>query len=184
MIIIAAFATSAFAQDLTPAQQREFEQLALSVQVNRDMVGGVNAYGGVRLREVTSWSGFHGFDQVSHPEFYRIAGYEDLANQIEHDGKTGLAMLWGGGIAMTVGLIVAMVLIIEPSPATYDSYGYPTSYSYNYPMIALSSAVGIGGVATMIVGQVRFNRAQTPAARAISVAEEYNEKLKANVADE
>jgi hypothetical protein len=88
VVVLTAFSVSISAQELTPAQRREFTQKQLTVEAPTEK----------------TWRGNLGFNRVSEPEFYRIAGFPAEAERARQYLRGGVIWTWIGGVIYLGGL--------------------------------------------------------------------------------
>lgn len=113
--------------------------------------------------QIKSWIGYQGFTRISETEFYSIAGYQREALEATKFAKTTSTMVWGGfGVAMA-GLGIMLLTMNDFS--SLGLYG--------------GGVLVIGGSIPMLIGAYRTN--WSTVGNAISVAEEYNIRLKKKI---
>lgn len=170
-VVVALSAVYVAAQDMTAEQEREFNRQRLNVEVTQQFSGFVSLrYGMMGGESTTRWKGYRGFTQISEPEFYRIAGYEEEARQAERFRRGGVQMtIWGG-----VGYTIGMGIIVAAAGVPYDQ-----DQLFGTLMVA-GGTIAIGSAFPLGFGISRLMRNWSPASQSVSVAEEYNSVLRAS----
>ena len=143
--------------DFTLEQLKSFNRQKLSLELEGVSMGSYS-YNIIAYSTWTKWSAYKGFDRISESEFYKIAGYEDLAYKAKKRENSGKFLTWSG-LGMGVGGCIIML-------ATMD-------YESDTPIIvgALTSIVGF----SLMYGGIGVNASNlTPYSTAHSIADEYN----------
>ncbi|MBM3330431.1 hypothetical protein FJY68_01110 [candidate division WOR-3 bacterium] len=147
----------------------------LTVEVEGQTYGaawlGPGAFGGVTglvsTGQTKIWKGFRGGLPVSEAEFYRTAGYNDIAEKAESRKGTSDCLTWGGLGTCIAGLALLVVAAVKVGES-----------GEGQPGLAIAGVGGaLGGLTVELIG-VSMRGHLTPASFAVRVAEEYNDRLR------
>lgn len=108
LFFVSSFLASVYSQTgLTPTQLKEYNNQKLSLE---SKTIGMGSYGNhsISYSSWNKWDAFQGFNPIKESELYRIAGYEDLANQAKKREKRGKAFIWTG-LGMSFGGLLLML---------------------------------------------------------------------------
>jgi len=180
LLIFVFFFTAVFtySQELSEQKTIELNRQRLIVEVYTQrygllsvtQLGGMNI-GSESLSEVKKWKAYQGFREISEPEFFRIAGYKEEAEQCSKyyenlliKAQNSLACMAISGIAMIAGTALM------------------TLSNTNF-FIATGGVLSLGGSIGFSISAVIFRAVSNaknwaPASLAIVVAEDYNRDLR------
>jgi hypothetical protein len=167
-VISIVFASSLAAADeinLTADQMRLFNQQKLSFDTQSGSTGSISEYGSISLTNYKFWVPYQGFNKISEGDFFRIAGYEEEAKEVDSYLRVRNWLTFGG-----LGVMLAGVYLTETSGNTYDDPAYITG--------SLLAIVGSGAAAG---GVFMFFSNKYPANIAENVAEDFNNRLKERI---
>ena len=161
---------------LAVAQGQSLSRL-LTVEVQSKAYGsawiGTSSLGVSALAEVgeiRTWRGFMGGLPLSEAEFYRSAGYPDVAEKVKSYRSTADCLTFGGATTAVVGLVM---LAVGFARVNEDPDDQP------HVTLAVSGVVlAFGGLGVELVGAKQRSQNLTPASFAAQVAEEHNRRFR------
>ena len=142
----------------------------LLVKVHDEMIGSVNTRTGlITASTITTWTPYLGFSRISEEEFFGLAGYDVEADQARAFHSLRTVLLVGGTAGGLLGALGMCVPFIDDF----------SNWSMDFMWI--SAAVLTISSVPVIIAIFRPNWATVEIA--IRVADDYNERLKANLPD-
>jgi hypothetical protein len=166
-LLIIAFLVPAvlFSEDigLSENQLKAYNQQRFTFDFQSGSTGYIGSTGIMSMSNYRRWVPYQGFNKLSEFEFFKIAGYEKEANEAKVYNASRLGLLIGGLVALLGGEYLVL-------KSDTDAPGFTTG------RVLVSS----GGVATLI-GAFMYLSNRYPSNIAVSVAEEYNNKLRKEI---
>lgn len=165
-------------ESMTEEQLEQFNQSKLSVDVGITTSAFAGGFGMLSLESYRRWTGRQGFDRVSEPQFYNIAGYPEEAKKADTYKSVGWGLLIAGG-AMVVGGLAWMMLGVTATD--YDNPNYLTRMNTSLYGGLIISLVG---VIPLTIGSTRVRRNWSSAEQAQIAADKFNRSLAKRILSE
>lgn len=149
---------------LSDLQMREFSQKKLSFDFQSGSSGFMNfSTGIIAVNNYKHWVAYEGFSKLSEAEFFRITGYDREAKEVKKHNATRISLVIGGSLASILGVYL-FASSLEGAPRQITG------------AVILSS-----GLASLVTGAYMLTSNRYPSNIAVTIAEDYNSKLKSEI---
>jgi hypothetical protein len=149
------------AAPLQPDEISEFTRSKLSFKTKSGSYGYMDDFGWYSGIDYDYWIGYQGFERVSEPRFFEIAGYTQEAKKAKKYHQTKTQMMVGGIISMVAGSLLLSSMHQDDHP-------------YNEALGTILTATG--GIAFSVGTFMAFNN-RYPSNIAQMVADDFNDRL-------
>ncbi len=167
IVIVSTQLVFAKAAPLDSNEISEFTRSKLSFKTKSGSYGYLNDNGWFSGIDYDYWIGFQGFEKVSEPRFFEIAGYEEEAKEARKYHRTKNQLLVGGLISVVAGSLLLSSMHQDEHP-------------YNDVLGVVLT--GAGGVAFTVGSFMLFNN-RYPSNIAQMVADDFNDRLMKQIRD-
>ena len=152
-------------ESMTEEQLEQFNRSRLSVDV------WFTKFSVFSLESYRRWTGRQGFDRVTEPQFYAVAGYPEEAKKAQTHRTVGWSLFVGGG-AMAAGGFAWMtlgLLALEYGGWDYMDAGFSGLFG--------GAIVSLVGTIPLALGSSRVRRNWSSVEQAEMAADKYNRNL-------
>ncbi len=152
---------------LSESEMAEFTRSKLSFKTKSGSYGYMDDHGWYTGIDYDYWIGYQGFNKISEPKFFEIAGYEEEAREAAKYHKRKVQMIVGGLASMVAGSLLLSSMHEDEHP-------------YNDVLGAVLT--GAGGI-VFSVGTYMSLTNRYPSNVAQMVADDFNDRLMQQIRD-